>query len=138
MSTSPESVRARATRVRLLELVRFGLVGASSTLIYLGVYAAAVLAGVPFAAASVAGFLVSAGCGYVLHDRWTFRTNTPSRGGLSRWLVLQGTVLGLNILVLWVLVAQAGLDRLLAQVIVLPLLPLATYVLSRRRVFGAE
>jgi len=122
---------------RVLEFVRFGAVGASSTVLYLAVYGGALLLGVPFILAALAAFVLSAVCGYLLHHRWTFRTNAPTRGGLARWLILQGTVLGCNLLALWALVVQAGIGRLLAQVMLLPLLPLATYLLSRRRVFRA-
>jgi putative flippase GtrA len=132
------SERGRAAfRLRALELARFGAVGASSTLLYLAVYGGAVLAGAPFVLAALGAFALSASCGYLLHDRWTFRTNAATRGGLSRWLVLQGCVLGVNVLALWALVTQAHVDRLVAQLVLLPLLPLTTYLLSRRRVFGA-
>jgi len=126
-----------AGRLRILEFARFGAVGASSTILYFAIYGGAVLAGVPFVLASVGAFTLSAVYGYFMHHRWTFRTNAPTRAGLARWLLLQGTVLGVNIVSLWALVTQAGLDRLVAQLIVLPLLPLTSYLLSRRRVFGA-
>jgi len=71
-----------------------------------------------------------------MHDRWTFRTNVPTRVGLARWLVLQVSVLGLNLLALWGLIRQVGLDRLVGQVILLPLIPCASYLLSRRRIFA--
>lgn len=135
-------VERRGTRhkserlLRACEILRFGAVGASSTLLYLAVYAVIVLAGVPFVLASVAAFFPVAVYGYVMHDRWTFRTRAASRGGLARWFLLQGTVGGLNTLALWGLVVLAGIDRLIAQLILLPLLPMTTYLLSRRRVFG--
>ncbi len=127
----------RACRQRAFELARFGAVGASSTILYLAVYTVAILAGAPFVIAALAGFLLSAAYGYVVHDNWTFRTRAPTPGGLARWLVLQGAVLALDIVALWALVVQAGLDRIVAQVILLPLLPLTSYLLSRRCVFGA-
>lgn len=122
---------------RISELVRFGAVGASSAFLYLAAYTAGILAGLPFLLAATAAFLPVAICGYLLHDRWTFRTKAASSRGLLRWLILQGTVLGLNNLLLWLLVTQAGVQRVLAQVALLPLLPPTTYLLSRRRVFGA-
>lgn len=132
-----EPPHRRAGWGRLFELVRFGAVGASSAVLYLALYTVAVLAGMPYVPASILGFIPAVVSGYLLHDRWTFRTNTPTRGGLARWLALQGTVAGLNTLALWLLVTQAGLNRIVAQLLVLPFLPPATYVLSRRRVFGA-
>jgi len=121
----------------VFELVRFAAVGATSTLIYLALYTGLVLVGVPFLLASVVAFLPVVVYSYLVHDRWTFRTRTPTHRGLARWLLLQGTMLGLNSLALWGLVVPAGIHRLVAQVVLLPLLPPTTYLLSRRRVFGA-
>lgn len=129
---------SRLGLARLLEFVRFAAVGASSTILYVALYTAEVLAGVPFLIASMVAFLPVAVSGYLLHDRWTFRTKAATGRGLGRWLLLQGTMLGLNIVSLWALVRPAGVDRLLAQIILLPLIPPTTYLLSRRRVFGAD
>jgi putative flippase GtrA len=129
--------RGRVARALRFEFIRFGAVGVSSTLLYLAVYAGAIVLGIPFGLAAVGAFAVSGVYGYAMHDRWTFRTKTPTRGGLARWLILQVSVLGLNLVALWALVRQIGLDRLLGQVVLLPLIPLATYLLSRRRIFAA-
>jgi putative flippase GtrA len=137
LSLPAGGVAGRAARWSRIELVRFGAVGASSTVLYLAVYSCAILTRVPFGLAACAAFSVSGIYGYLMHDRWTFRTNAPTRRGLARWLILQGCVLGLNLLALWALVRQAGVERLLAQVILLPLIPIVTYLLSRRRVFAA-
>lgn len=59
------------------------------------------MAGAPLLVAAFCGFVVSAVCGYHLHDRWTFRTNTGTRGELVRWLALPGSVLALNVALLW-------------------------------------
>lgn len=121
----------------LVEFVRYGAIGLSSTVLYLGVYGAVLLLGIGFGLASLAGFAGSGVYGYRMHDRWTFRTNTPTAAGLARWLMLQGTVFVVNLAALWLLVHEAGADRLLAQVVLLPLIAGATYLLSRRRVFAA-
>ena len=127
----------RAGLDRAFEVVRFVAVGATSTVLYLALYGGLVLGGVPFLLASILGFLPVVVYSYLVHDRWTFRTKAATHGGLGRWLLLQGTMLGLNSLALWALVVQADVNRLLAQLILLPFLPPTTYVLSRRRVFGA-
>ena len=77
-------------RTPIAELARFLAVGASSTLLYFAVYSAAILLGVAFVLAAVLGFAVSAVYGYLVHQRWTFRTNTASTPGLSRWLLFAG------------------------------------------------
>gem|GEM_PF-5586576 len=122
-------------RTRIAELARFLAVGASSTLLYFAVYSGAILLGVGFALAAVLGFAVSAVYGYFVHERWTFRTNAASRDGLSRWLLLQGSLIVSNVAALWVLVHQAGMQRIVAQLLILPFIPLVSYALSRRLVY---
>jgi putative flippase GtrA len=123
------------SRDRLAELVRFGLVGGLSTVLYLGVYALLIGVGVSLALAALAAFAVSTTSGYLLHHRFTFRTDDPSAGGWLRWLALQGTVIGIDIVLLTVLVHGAGLNRILAQVVLLPIIPVLTFLASRRLVF---
>jgi putative flippase GtrA len=126
-----------ALRQRVAELIRFGLVGGLSTLLYLGIYSGLVWAGAGFVLAALVAFAGSAGAGFLLHHRFTFRTNDPSAGSLVRWLTLQGTVIGINIALLALLVRAADIDRVVAQVLLLPLIPLLTFVVSRRFVFNA-
>ncbi len=122
-------------RHRVAELARFGLVGASSALLYFAIYAGLVLLATPYVLASIAAFLVSAASGYVLHDRFTFKTRNASVENLAGWFALQGSLVVFNLLALSALVHGAGLDEILAQAIVLPLLPLMSYAASRRLVF---
>jgi putative flippase GtrA len=123
-------------RTRFFELVRFGLVGGFSTVLYFAVYSGLSLAGAPLGVASLGGFAVSISFGFVLHHRFTFKTGaTNDRVGFVRWVILQASVLLLNLGALSLLVHQAGLDRIVAQLILLPLIPLLTFFLSRRLVF---
>jgi putative flippase GtrA len=120
---------------RVTELIRFGLVGGLSTLVYLGLYSAVISVGGGFVLAALIAFALSATLGFFLHHRFTFRVNGPTANGMARWLLLQGTVLSLNIALLAVLVHAADLDRIVAQIILLPIIPLLTFVASRRLVF---
>jgi putative flippase GtrA len=134
MTSRPDS-GGPANPTRLGELVRFAVVGSGSTLLYLGMYALLVTVGTSYVLAAVVSFIASAGFGFLLHHRWTFRTRQESWPGLARWLALQGSVLIANIAALAVLVAVLGVDRLLAQTLLLPAIALTTFVLSRRIVF---
>jgi len=131
-------VRDRLDGPRFAELVRFLAVGASSTVLYFAVYSAGILLGVPFGLAALSGFCVSAVYGYLVHERWTFRTKAASSVGLTRWLLLQGSLIVANVAALWLLVHRAGLDRIVAQLVILPLIPLLSYALSRRHVYGMQ
>jgi putative flippase GtrA len=132
---SPDEIAA-ARRERFFEFVRFCIVGASSTLIYFGVYSGLVSIGVPYGLGTIGGWLASAGSGFLLHHHFTFKTDADQRSGPLRWLMLQGSVLLVNFIGLTVLVHQVGTSRIIAQLILLPFIPLATYVLSRRFVFA--
>jgi putative flippase GtrA len=122
-------------RERVTELIRFGMVGGVSTLVYLGIYAALIGAGSGFVLAALTAFALSATLGFFLHHRFTFRVNDPTANGMARWLALQGTVVAINIGLLALLVHGADLNRIVAQVILLPVIPLLTFVASRQLVF---
>ena len=123
-------------RESLGRLMRFGVVGAISTLIYFGIYSGLIVADAPLAVAAVAAFVVSAANGYWLHHHWTFATRAPTTSNFARWLGLQACVLGTNIAALSLLVHAGGLDRIAAQAILLPVIPAMTFLLSRRFVFA--
>ena len=125
----------RTLRERVTELIRFGLVGGLSTLVYLGFYAAIIGVGGGFVLAALTAFAISATLGFVLHHRFTFRLDDPTANGMARWLLLQGTVVGVNVALLALLVHGANLNRIVAQVILLPVIPLLTFIASRQLVF---
>lgn len=133
------SSRAGA-RERLLEFLRFAIVGGSSTALFMAVYTVAVLVGAPYPLAQFCAFLVSMLWGFVLHHRFTFRTghsgSLTGEAGIWRWFGLQGAVQLMNLGGLAALIDGAGLSKLLAQAILLPFIPLITYGLSRRYVFA--
>lgn len=122
-------------RERVTELIRFGMVGAFSTLVYLGLYAAIIGVGGGFVLAALTAFVLSATIGFVGHHRFTFRADVPAASGMARWLALQSMVVGVNIALLAVLVHGADLNRIVAQVILLPVIPLLTFVASKQLVF---
>jgi putative flippase GtrA len=120
---------------RFRELVRFGLVGGFNAATYFGGYTALVLLGVPYLAAALIAFLVSASIGYWLHEHWTFKGATPTVRGWLSWLAAQGGATGLNLVLLAVLVDGFAIDSILAQAVLLPVTPVVTYVIGRRWVF---
>lgn len=121
---------------RLRELVRFGLVGGFNAATYFGLYSAGVLAGVPYLLSAVVAFVLSASLGYWLHEHWTFKGRQPSLRGWVAWLAAQGGATGLNLGLLAIAVDVLGADAILAQLVLLPVSPAATYVIGRRWVFS--
>jgi putative flippase GtrA len=128
--SAPPAIAAAPLRAELSRLVRFCVVGASNTAITLGAYAALVAAGCPAAAASGAAFALGALNGYHWNARWTFAV----RGMLWRYVGVQG--LGAGLSAAGVAFARgAGVSRLAAEIVILPVVTLITYCLSRRFVF---
>jgi putative flippase GtrA len=121
---------------RHLELARFGLVGGFNAATYFGLYTAGVLVGVPYLLSAVVAFVLSASLGYWLHEHWTFKGRRPTARGWLSWLAAQAGATGLNLLLLAIAVDGLGADKILAQLVLLPVTPAATYLVGRRWVFS--
>jgi len=131
----PARSEAMLRPAHLWELLRYGIVGAFNAATYFGLYSAGVLVGVPFVLSAIVAFMLSASLGYWLHEHWTFGGASPSATALGKWLAAQAIAVGLNLLLLALLVHEAGLHPILAQLVLMPVMPLATYVIGRRWVF---
>jgi putative flippase GtrA len=129
----------RRPPVVVLQLARFGLVGATNTAITLAAYAALVTLGAPAVAAAIASWTAGAANGYRLNRAWTFRC---ARRGDSfagaRYAAVQGLGAAVDALALTVLVGDAHLPRLAGEVVALPPATVLTFVLCRRWVFPAR
>ncbi|MDX6702476.1 MAG: hypothetical protein QOF26_2702 [Baekduia sp.] len=121
---------------RYRELVRFGLVGGFNAGTYFGMYTAGVLVGVPYLLAAVIAFAVSASIGYWLHEHWTFKGRRPTVRAWLSWLAAQGGATLLNLLLLAVAVDGLHVGKIVAQLVLLPVTPAATYLVGRRWVFS--
>jgi putative flippase GtrA len=128
-------VPRRLTAAHAWELVRYALVGGLNTLTYFGLYSAGVLAGVPYILAALGAFVLSASVGYWLHEHWTFGGASPTAHALGKWLATQGVAVGANIALLAIAVGYLDADEILAQLVLIPVMPAATYVIGRRFVF---
>ena len=100
------------------QLGKFCVVGAVGYLINLAVYDALIRQGIHYLVAATCSFLVAVTSNYTWNRLWTFREH---RGHLGiqgmRFFLVSLAALGANLLVLHLLIAYAGLGRLLAQAI---------------------
>ena len=136
----------RAARVRealrrrknWVQLVKFGVVGASGYVVNLAAYALLLKeAGLDYVAAATGSFLLAASWNYWWNRTWTFRAqrdNLVVQG--MRFFIVSATVYGANIGVLAALVSS-GLGKIVAQaiaiVVVTPLNFLGNKLWSFRR-----
>jgi putative flippase GtrA len=98
------------------ELAKFCVVGAFGYLINLAVYDAILHQGVHYLVAATCSFLAAVTSNYTWNRLWTFREHRGHVGiqGM-RFFVVSLVALGANLLVLHLLVAYGGLDKLPAQ-----------------------
>ena len=100
------------------QLGKFCVVGAIGYLINLAVYDALLHERLHYLVAATCSFLVAVTSNYTWNRHWTFREHRGHFGiqGM-RFLVVSVVALGANLLVLHLLVAYGGLDKLPAQAI---------------------
>jgi putative flippase GtrA len=129
-----ETLRANGT---LGQLVRFGIVGVLSTVVYAAVYYPLGTYFIPPVLASVAGFFVAVAFGYVFHSRWSFKGH-EAQGGVatqSKFFIVQSIGMVMNAGFTWIL------TDLLHQPTWVPLIPVClvtppvTFLLNRYLVF---
>ena len=121
----------------LLQFGRFLVVGAGNTLLSFVTYTALVLAGVPYWVAGPVGFAVGAVNGYVLNRRWTFAAR-DSNLARARYLAVQLAGLGATTGLLWLFVDEAGIDRIAAYVLTVPLVTVSMFTANRAWTFAAR
>ena len=114
--------------------LRFALVGVTNTVLSLAAFTLLSAAGIGASAASALAFAAGAANGYILNRSWTFR----ARGGpgtFARYVAVQAVGAGCS--ASGIALAADALTRrqLLAECVVIPVVALITYTLSRRLVF---
>jgi putative flippase GtrA len=123
------------------QLIRFGVSGLISTLVYSAVYLPLTAYVFPPERAVLAvppAFLVAVTCGFFLHSAWSFRghgTRDASGRQHLKFLVVQGFGLVLNALFTWAMTDLLRLPAWTALVPVVTITPLATFFLNRAWVF---
>ena len=125
-------------RTRLIQLVRFGVVGVSNSLISFASYAIALSLGVRYLPAGAGAFALGAANGFVLNRSWTFEHRGPRLRAGRRYLVVQLIGVGATVMLLRLVVHGLGVPRLEAQVVALVPVTLLSFALSRLWVFGAS
>ena len=123
------------------QLVRFGIAGVISTVIYSAVYLPLAwwvfpnlaVAAVPFA------FAVAVTCGFFMHSAWSFKGH-GSRDNSGRqhlkFLIVQLFGLSLNALFTWVLADLLHYPDWVPLIPIVTITPLATFAFNRQWVFG--
>ncbi|MCW3069673.1 MAG: GtrA family protein [Solirubrobacterales bacterium] len=139
---SPSSLAGAGRRLRaplFVQLVKFGIVGVSNTLITFAVYLLLLKGfGVWYLAASAVGFIAGATNGFLLNRRWTFRGHVGDALTPVRWAIVQSCGLGINEGLLYLFVHDARLDKLLAQAFATAVVTITTFFANRAWTFRSQ
>jgi putative flippase GtrA len=116
------------SRGRVAVFLRFVLVNVLNTGLYWGLYLVLLL-GTPYLVANTLALVVAVLVAYVANARYAFGV-APSRGGLLRYLIANGTTILLRTGVVWALVALLSLDEQLAPPVAVAVTMPAAYLLT--------
>lgn len=118
----------------LLRLFRFGIIGLMAAAIhYLVVVALVELGGTAPLLANVGGFATAFWCSYFGHRHWTFADRRATNATRSFFRFLATAVLGflLNQLLFYLLLTHVNLPYFISLAIVVVVVAVLTYVLTR-------
>lgn len=141
-----DAVRGRVEGWRrsgvLGQLIRFGIAGGLSTLIYSAVYLPLATWALPLHWAVLAvppAFLISVVCGFFLHSYWSFRGHGARQQGAgqkAKFMGVQSFGLVLNSLFTWVITSPLHGPAWAPLIPIVTITPLVTFLIQRNWVFG--
>jgi putative flippase GtrA len=108
-----------------VEFIKYGLVGASNTLITYASYSVLVLVGVPYLVALLVGYIPGGLNSYLLN-----------RHSGTRFAVVQGCAIAANFVLLYLFVHDLQLNKYLSQAILTVPVVLVTFFINRTWTFN--
>ena len=128
-------MRALATSAWLVDptvrqFVKYGVVGASNTVLTFIAYTVLVTLGVDYLLAVVLGYCVGSLNSYVLNRHWTFQARDIAHTTAgTRFAIVQAFAIGANVVLLYLFVHRLGVAKIPAQAILtVPLLAVTFFV----------
>ena len=111
----------------LPRVVRFGMVGAASTLAYIALALLGEALGLTVVVASVAAYALCIPFAYLGHRHFTYGSNRPHREATPRFVALNLVGLGISAAAPWLLCDLAGLPPFAGVFTAAVLVPLASF-----------
>src|SRR5665213_306054 len=112
------------------QFVKYGVVGASNTVLTFVVYTILVTLGLDYLVAVVLGYCAGSLNSYFLNRHWTFRARDIAHTTAgTRFAIVQAVAIAANVLLLYVFVHHLGIAKIPAQAILtLPILAVTFFV----------
>lgn len=127
--------RAYANR-ETRHLIKYGIVGVTNVTVDFTLYAALVWLGLWYPVAKTASLVVATANGYTLNRLWTFRAGPHRNVMLTKYVMVVASCWAANIVMLILLVEVAGLHKITAQLIAIPVIAPASFMAQRIWTFG--
>ena len=120
------------------QMVRFGITGGLSTVVYAAVYWPLATYVIHPVAASVLAFIVAVTFGYVMHSRWSFKGHGSREAGRTqgKFLAVQTIGMVLNASFTWIATGPMGGPTWWPLVPAVLVTPIVTFALNRKWVFA--
>jgi putative flippase GtrA len=114
------------------QFVKYGVVGASNTLVNFAVYSIGVTIGIHYLIALVLGYAVGALNSYILNRHWTFQAGhiAHTTAG-TRFALVTGAAIAVNVGLLYLFVHHLGISKIPAQAILTVPLLAVTFPINR-------
>jgi len=125
-----------AARRELRRAIKYGVVGVSNVTLDFAIYALLIALGVWYPLAKTVSLVIATANGYTFNRIWTFRAGTHRNDVLVRYVTVQAFCLATNLVLLALLIEWAGLGKITAQAVVLPVIALASFLAQRLWTFG--
>jgi putative flippase GtrA len=111
------------------QFVKYGVVGASNTVLTFVVYTVLVTLGLEYLVAVVLGYCVGSLNSYILNRHWTFQARDIAHTTAgTRFAIVQAFAIAANVLLLYVFVHHLGVAKIPAQAILtLPILAITFF-----------
>jgi len=114
------------------QLAKYGVVGIVNSAIGFAIYAGAVKLGVQYLLASAIAYAAGSVSGYFLNRRWTFDAGAVSHASSAvRYAAVQAVAVLVNLILLYILVHELGVEKIVAQAIVVVVVFLSTFGANR-------
>jgi putative flippase GtrA len=130
---SPPEKTRRAVPPIIAQLVRYGAVGATNTLVGFAIYALCLdLLGIQYEISLAIAYLLGAINSYLLNRHWTFRGHDADHSTSGwRYAVVQSAAFVTNLVLLHAAVAWLGVEKNIAQAVIVPLVFALTFLPNR-------
>jgi putative flippase GtrA len=115
--------------------LRFALVGGSNGVVTVVTYALLLAIGIAYPIAAILGYMAGIVNGYTWNRLWTFETGPFHLPEFSRYLVVQGSGLALNLLLLYALIEGVGMAKGISEILSVAPVVLLTYLFNRSWTF---